>query len=133
LPGKRIYKTLLMTRLCSVLVGLVSAFSFPFAIILPPYPRDPLLSRHTVTFVDNQRLAKDQPVTFSATNRNYPVTFALQTLAALEHIAQRPLSGPWITLDYIGFGLVRWFQLSAFSLSLWQAAGMPNTARGMAE
>jgi hypothetical protein len=52
----------------------VSAFSLhPLALPTPA----PLLSRHTVTFVDNQRLAKAQPVTFSVTNRNHPVTLPI--------------------------------------------------------
>ena len=33
-----------------------------------------VLSRHTVTFVDNQELAKGRPVTLPVTTRNRPVT-----------------------------------------------------------
>jgi hypothetical protein len=85
LEGKRIDKTLLMTRFWSVLVGFtrfqlsafsfqLCAFRFPVSGFIPFSSGLALgagvLSRHTVTSVDIQRLAKAQPVTLADTNRN---------------------------------------------------------------
>ena len=75
----------MITRFYSVLVGYglggpicpflhfsfqLSAFSLLFRLSLGAG----VLSRHTVTFVDNQRLAKVQPATFPDTTRHQAAT-----------------------------------------------------------